>query len=133
QPRPDAGPAGDGLPVRARLELPGARLAADLDHAPPPARGADLGAADLPAGALGALRVGDPVRVALAAAARRRRPRPLRPADRLTRRPRSAPAGLCRPGRGTSGVAHLVVPGGWTAGPSSPEQPRSCSRLARWR
>ena len=82
RPRLDARLAGVGLPAAAGLELAGARLAADLDLAPAPAGRAHLGALDLPAGAVGAVRVGDPRRVALAAAARRGRARALRPADR---------------------------------------------------
>ena len=79
QPRLDARLAGVGLPAAAGLELAGARLAADLDHAAAAAGRAHLGAAHPPAGADGAVRVGDLRRVALAAPARRGRARGLRP------------------------------------------------------
>ena len=59
------------------VELPGARLAADLDLAAAPAGRDHLRAPDLPTRADGAVRVGDPRRVAFAAPARRGRARAL--------------------------------------------------------
>src|SRR5204862_2781598 len=91
-----AGLEGPGLPAAARAQLAGARLAPDLDHASAPARRADLGAAHLPAGAVGALRVGDPERVAVGAPARRGGVRARWVVDRL-RRP---PPGAARAGAG---------------------------------
>ena len=91
EPRLDSRLAGTGLPPAARAQLAGRRLAADLDHpAASPGR-PHLGAADLPAGARGPVRLGDPERVAVGAPTLRGRARALRPPDRLgrpiTRRP----------------------------------------------
>ena len=93
RPRLDARLACLGLPAAARVELTGARLAADLDLAAAPAGCDHLRALDVPARADGAVRLGDPRRVAFAAAARRGRARARRPADRhLGNRPRRTAA-----------------------------------------